>query len=216
VPIAFRDRLTTVDPLDAGAPLDSFANAAFDVIGVAASAGGLRALTALLSGLPADFPAPIAVVQHLDPRHPSLMAAILGRVARLMVKEAQEGEALRPGVVYLAPPDRHLLVNANGTFTLTRSELVHFVRPSADLLFESLAASFKSRAVAVVLTGSGSDGSLGLRAIRRMGGHVIAQDEATSEFFGMPDAAIRTGVVDRVLPLDEIAPSLLSWVGRSG
>ncbi len=213
--MALRDRLTTVDPLDAGAPHHSFADAAFDVIGVAASAGGLRALSVLLSGLPADFPAPIAVVQHLDPRHPSLMAGILGRVARLTVKEAQEGEALRPGVVYLAPPDRHLLVNANGTCTLTRTELVHFVRPSADLLFESLAASFKSRAVAVVLTGSGSDGSLGIRAIKRMGGHAIAQDEATSEFFGMPDAAIRTGAVDCVLPLDQIAASLSNWVCRA-
>ena len=143
------------------------------------------------------------------------MAGILGRVARLMVKEAQEGEAVRPGVVYLAPPDRHLLVNSNGTLTLTRTELVHFVRPSADLLFESLAASFKSRAVAVVLTGSGSDGSLGVRAIKRMGGHVIAQDESTSEFFSMPEAAIRMGVVDLVLPLEEIAPTLLSWVSRA-
>jgi two-component system, chemotaxis family, protein-glutamate methylesterase/glutaminase len=213
--LALRDHLTTVDPLDAGAPDHSFSDAAFDVIGIAASAGGLRALTTIVSALPADFPAPIAVVQHLDPRHPSYMAGILGRVARLLVKEAQEGEALRPGVVYLAPPDRHLLVNANGTLTLTRTELVHFVRPSADLLFESLAASFKSRAVAVVLTGSGSDGSLGLRAIKRMGGHVIAQDEATSEFFGMPEAAIRTGAVDLVLPLEEIAPSLLSWIARA-
>jgi two-component system chemotaxis response regulator CheB len=204
-----------VDPLDAGAPDHSFADAAFDVVGVAASAGGLRALTTIVSALPADFPAPITVVQHLDPRHPSLMAGILGRVARLMVKEAQEGEAVRPGVVYLAPPDRHLLVNSNGTLTLTRTELVHFVRPSADLLFESLAASFKSRAVAVVLTGSGSDGSLGVRAIKRMGGHVIAQDESTSEFFSMPEAAIRMGVVDLVLPLEEIAPTLLSWVSRA-
>ncbi len=213
--MALRHRLTTVDPLDVGASDFSFADAAFDVIGVAASAGGLRALTTLLSALPADFPAPIAVVQHLDPRHPSFMAGILGRVVRLRVKEAQEGEALQQGVIYLAPPDRHLLVNANGILTLTRTELVHFVRPSADLLFESLAASFRARAVAVVLTGSGSDGSLGLRAIKRMGGHVIAQDEATSEFFGMPDAAIRTGLVDLVLPLEDIAPSLMSWIARA-
>jgi len=133
-----------------------------------------------------------------------------------MVKEAQEGEGLRPGVVYLAPPDRHLLVNANGTLTLTQTELVHFVRPSADWLFESLAASFKERAVAVVLSGSGSDGALGLRAIRKMGGRIIAQDAATSEFSGMPEAAIRTGFVDLVLPLDQIAPALVAWVGARG
>jgi two-component system chemotaxis response regulator CheB len=98
--------------------------------------------------------------------------------------------------------------------TLTRTELVHFVRPSADLLFESLAASFKSRALAIVLTGTGSDGAMGVRAIHRMGGRTIAQDEGTSEFFGMPDAAIRTGVVDCILPLQDIPRAMLEWVGR--
>jgi two-component system, chemotaxis family, protein-glutamate methylesterase/glutaminase len=186
----------------------------FGVVGIAASAGGLRALTAIVSALPAELSAPIVVVQHLDPRHPSLMAGILARATRLMVKEAQEGEGLRTGVVFLAPPDRHLLVNANGTLSLSRTELVHFVRPSADLLFESLAASFKSRALAVMLTGTGSDGAMGLVAIKKMGGRVIAQDEATSEFFGMPDAAIRTGVVDLILPLEQIAAAILEWADR--
>jgi two-component system, chemotaxis family, protein-glutamate methylesterase/glutaminase len=186
-----------------------------DVVGIAASAGGLRALTLLLSHLPPTFPAPIAIVQHLDPRHPSLLAGILGRATPLLVKEAQEGEGFRPGVVYLAPPDRHLLVNANGTLTLTRTELVHFVRPSADLLFESLAASVRQRALAIVLTGTGSDGAMGLRAIKRTGGTTIAQDEATSEFFGMPEAAIRAGVVDMILPLDKIAPAMMAWAART-
>lgn len=185
-----------------------------DVIGFAASAGGLRALTAVFAPLPAEFPAPIVVVQHLDPHHPSLLAGILGRATRLFVKEAQEGEGLRPGVVFLAPPDRHLLVNANATLTLTRTELVHFVRPSADLLFESLAASVKERTLAIVLSGTGSDGAMGLRAIKRMGGTTFAQDEATSEFFGMPDAAIRTGLVDRILPLDRIAGAMIDWTRR--
>jgi two-component system chemotaxis response regulator CheB len=186
-----------------------------DVVGIAASAGGLRALTLVLSHLPPTFPAPIAIVQHLDPRHPSLLAGILGRATPLLVKEAQEGEGFRPGVVYLAPPDRHLLVNANGTLTLTRTELVHFVRPSADLLFESLAASVRQRALAIVLTGTGSDGAMGLRAIKRTGGTTIAQDEATSEFFGMPEAAIRAGVVDMILPLDKIAPAMMAWAART-
>jgi two-component system chemotaxis response regulator CheB len=203
----------TVKSYTARAP-HSIAEIPLDVVGIAASAGGLKALSALFSMLPADFPAPVAVVQHLDPRHPSLMAGILARVTGLVVKEAQEGEGLRPGVVYLAPPDRHLLVNANATLSLSRTELVHFVRPSADLLFESLAASFKTHALAIVLTGTGCDGAMGLRAIRTMGGRVIAQDERTSEFFGMPDAAIRTGVVDLVLPLDEIAAAMLAWVSR--
>jgi two-component system chemotaxis response regulator CheB len=168
----------------------------------------------VLAGLPPDFPAPIVVVQHLDPRHPSLLAGILGRTCKLQVKEAQEGEGMRPGVVYLAPPDRHLLVTSNATLTLTRTELVHFVRPSADLLFESLAASLKSRALAIVLTGTGSDGSMGVRAIHRMGGRTIAQNEQTSKFFGMPDAAIRTGIVDEILPLEQIAAAMVQWVAR--
>jgi two-component system, chemotaxis family, protein-glutamate methylesterase/glutaminase len=202
-----------VEPLDVNAA-DSVEDIGLDVIGIAASAGGLRALSALLSTLPLEFPAPIVVVQHLDPRHPSLMAGILGRVTPLFVKEAQEGEGLRPGVVYLAPPDRHLLVNPNATLSLSRTELVHFVRPSADLLFESLAASFKQHALAIVLTGTGSDGARGLPAIKKMGGRVIAQDEQTSEFFGMPDAAIRTGAVDMVIPLHQIATAMLVWVAR--
>ena len=95
---------------------------------------------------------------------------------------------------------------------LTRSELVHFVRPSADLLFESVAAAFGNRAIGVVLTGTGRDGSMGISAIRKMGGTVIAQDEKTSEFFGMPGAAIETGNVDFVLPLEDISSTLVSLV----
>ena len=185
--------------------------AAFDIVALASSAGGLSALSEVLSKLPESFPASIAVVQHLDPRHRSLMAKILSGRTELSVKEAEEGDRLRPGVVYVAPPDRHLLVNP-GTISLTQSEMVHFVRPSADLLFESVAASFKDRAIAVVLTGSGSDGKMGVMAIKKMGGTVIAQDESTSEFFGMPGAAIQSGNVDFVLPLGEIASALVTLV----
>ena len=146
------------------------------------------------------------------------MADILSRRTALKVKQAEEGDDLSPGTVHIAPPNRHLLVNPDGTLTLAQTELVHFVRPSADLLFESVAASFKDRAIAVVLTGTGSDGTMGVRAIKKMGGTVIAQDEATSEFFGMPGAAIQTGRVDFVLPLEEIAPALVTLVttGEAG
>ena len=190
----------------------TFPQTAFDVIAVAASAGGLSALSHVLARLPADFPAAVLVVQHLDPRHRSLMADILSRRTPLQVKQAEEGSRLRPATVFIAPPNRHLLVNPDGTLSLSQSELVHFVRPSADLLFESVAASYKQRAIAVVLTGTGSDGSMGVQAIKKMGGTVIAQDEQTSEFFGMPGAAIHTGVVDFTLPLDEIPHILLTLV----
>jgi len=184
----------------------------FDVVAIASSAGGLNALSEVLSALPANFPVAIVVVQHLDPRHRSLMAEILSRRTRLPVKQAEEGDRLRGGTVYIAQPNRHLLVNRDGTLSLSQSELVHFVRPSADLLFESVAGSYRERAIAVVLSGTGSDGAMGVQGIKKMQGTVIAQDQATSEFFGMPGAAIQTGTVDFVLPLSEIAPALATLV----
>jgi len=186
------------------------------VVALAASAGGLSALSQVLSGLPANFPAALVVVQHLDPRHRSMMAHILGRRTALDVREAAEGDRLCPGTVFVAPPDKHLLVNTDGTLSLTQSELVHFVRPSADLLLESAAASYKEDAIAVILTGTGSDGTMGVQAIRKMGGTVIAQDEQSSEFFGMPGAAIQTGSVDLILPLTEIPEAVMTLVTKEG
>jgi two-component system chemotaxis response regulator CheB len=186
--------------------------ARFEIVAVAASAGGLNAISNVLAALPDAFPCAVAIVQHLDPRHRSQLAHILSRRTPLPVKQAEDGERLVPSTVYIAPPDKHLLVNTDGTVSLTSSELVHFVRPSADLLFESVAASFRERAIAVVLTGSGVDGSMGLAAIKKMGGKVIAQDQASSDFFGMPGAAIHTGNVDLVLPLEDIPAALVRLV----
>ena len=187
-------------------------DAAFDVVALAASAGGLTALSSVLADLPAGFPAGILVVQHLDPRHRSLMADILSRRTHLEVKQAEDGDRLAGGRVYIAPPNRHLLLNGDGSLSLTQTELVHFVRPSADLLFESVAASYKDRSIAVVLSGSGGDGSMGVKAIKKMGGTVLAQDQRTSEFFGMPGAAIHSGSVDFVLPLEDIPGALMKLV----
>lgn len=179
------------------------------VIAIAASAGGLVALTHVLSALPSGFAAPIVVLQHLRASQKSFMAEILDRRVSLPVAPARHGERLAAGRVYVAPPGRHLLVRADGSLALSDTERVHFVRPAADVLFHSLAESLGPRAVAVVLTGTGRDGADGVREIHRHGGTVIVQDEASSEFFGMPGASIRTGMVDRVLPLDEIAPALV-------
>ncbi len=194
------------------ADAESSSRPAFDIVVFAASAGGLEALSTVLGSLPADFHAAVVVVQHLDPRHRSLIAEILGKRTRLPVAEAREGDRLRARQVYIAPPNRHVLVNADGTLVLSDSELVHFVRPSADLLFESVAGSYKDRAIGVVLTGTGSDGSMGVRAIKKMGGTVLAQDQSSSAFFGMPGAAIATGDVDFVLPVEEIADALVALV----
>jgi len=202
------------EPEGADSPQTSrnFPGAQFDVVALASSAGGIAAISHILESLPAGFPAAIVVVQHLDPRHRSLMAEILRRRTPLEVVQAAEGDRIRPGTVHIAPPDRHLLVNRDGSLSLSHSELVHFVRPSADLLFESVAASYEERAIAVVLTGTGSDGSLGVGAIKKMGGTVIAQDQESAEFFGMPAAAIKSGHADFILRLDEIPLALTTLV----
>jgi two-component system chemotaxis response regulator CheB len=176
------------------------------VVALAGSAGGLMALTEVIGALPAGFPVPVLVVQHLNPRARSFMPEILARHAQLAVKQAEDGERLRPGTVYVAPPDHHLLVSAGGLVELTHTDLVRHVRPAADPLFCSLAESFGPGAVAVVLSGSGEDGADGAKAIARSGGTVIAQ--AGAPFPSMPDATIRTGGAVRVLPLSEIAGTL--------
>ncbi|MEU5434653.1 chemotaxis protein CheB [Streptomyces sp. NPDC020719] len=177
----------------------------YDIVAVASSAGGIHGLGVLLGALGADFPVPVLIVQHLDPRHRTVIAEVLARRMSLPVKLAEDGERAEPGVVYVAPPDRHLLVGPEGTLSLSRSELVHFLRPSADLLFESVAGAYGPRAIACVLTGTGSDGAMGVDAVKSRGGTVIAQDPGTAEFKGMPEAAVGTGAVDFVLPLEEIA-----------
>ncbi|MEU6842735.1 chemotaxis protein CheB [Streptomyces sp. NPDC046716] len=186
----------------------------FEVVAVAASAGGIHALTVFLGGLDADFPVPVLVVQHLDPRHRTVLAGILGRRTVLQVKLAEQDDTARPGTVYIAPPDRHLLVGSDGVLSLSQSELVHFLRPSADLLFESVAGTYGARAVAVVLSGTGNDGAMGVDAVRSRGGTVIVQDPRTAEFGGMPDAAVGTGAVDFVLPLAEIPAVIRGLVDR--
>jgi two-component system chemotaxis response regulator CheB len=167
-----------------------------------------------LSQLPAGFPACVVVVQHLDPKHPSLLVQILAQHTPLHVKQAVDNESLQAAVVYVAPPDWHVLFATTRTLSLTQTELVNYLRPAADLLFTSLARAYGARAIAVVLTGTGSDGSRGVREVRRMGGKVIAQNQQSSEFYGMPAAAISTGCVDYVLALDDIAPALVNLVSR--
>lgn len=187
-------------------------NIAFNVVALATSLGGLTALSTILSALPADFPAAILVVQHLSPKFPCHLPRILSQRTALQVKSGATGDILRPGTVYVAIPDRHLLVHPTGTLLLAETPKVNFARPAADKLFMSMAVTYQSRAIAVVLTGKGSDGALGVVSIKTHGGLVIAQDESTSEFFDMPRAAIATKKVDRVLPISAIASTLIQLV----
>jgi two-component system chemotaxis response regulator CheB len=183
------------------------------MIVLAASAGGLSAINKILSSLPKDFAAPIAIVQHLSPNYPSVIVEILSMRTLLHVKQAEIGDLFSPGCVYIAPPDQHLLIDDDGVLSLSHGEKVCNVRPSANILFKSV-AKFQDRVIAVVLTGMDSDGATGVQAIKQMGGTVIAQDEATSKYFGMPNAAIKTGDVDFILPLDAIANKLLDLIKK--
>lgn len=177
----------------------------YDIVALAASAGGITALGRVFGELPTDFGVPVVVVQHLDRRHQTVIAEVLGRRAKLPVRLAAEGDFPGPGTIYIAPPDHHLLVGEDGRLTLSSAELVNYVRPSADLLFESVAARYGPRAIACVLTGTGSDGATGVAAVKSRGGAVLVQDPELAEFKGMPEAAVKSGAADYILPLDEIA-----------
>jgi two-component system, chemotaxis family, protein-glutamate methylesterase/glutaminase len=189
----------------------------FPVIAMAASVGGLKALSIILGGLPADFPAVIAIVMHVAPDHKSLLAEILKCRTHLQVTQAHTGDMLVPSKVFIAPPNHHLFVVKGGRLKLSSShaEKIHFARPSAEPLFASVAEIYGKNAIAVVLTGGDGDGSFGVKIIKDNGGTVIAQDQPTSENFSMPETSIKTGDVDYILPLDKIAPMLIALVWTS-
>jgi two-component system chemotaxis response regulator CheB len=199
-----------IKPISAhGAPV-AIADRRYDVVAIGASAGGLTALMEVLAPIPREFPSSILIVQHLHPQRKSLLAPLLAAKTALHVKQAEHGEPLLPGVAYIAPPDEHLLVGP-GKVQLVHSQLVHFTRPSIDLLFESVAGTYGSRCIGVVLTGSGRDGSAGIRAIKEAGGTTIVQDPGHSEFRIMPDAAVATGCVDLVLAVSEIGKAVTQF-----
>jgi chemotaxis response regulator CheB len=185
------------------------------VIAMAASVGGLKALSVILGGLPADFPAAIAIVMHLAAEHKSILAEILNCRTHLQVKQAHTGDILCHSSVFVAPPNRHMFVVKGGSLELSSStsEKVHHARPSAEPLFASVADVYKKNAIAVVLTGGDGDGSIGVQIIKEKGGKVIAQDRPTSKDFSMPETSIKTGDVDFILPLNEIASKLMELVG---
>ena len=179
------------------------------IIAIAASTGGPAALQTILSQLPAKLPVPIVVVQHISRGFITGLATWLGSVCKLDVRVARDGQPLVPGTVYLAPEDKHLGVRGRTGIARMDEPPVGGFRPAGTVLFESVAQSFGSDMVAVILTGMGEDGVRGLRAVREASGTVIAQDEATSVVFGMPGVAIAQGLADDVLPIEAIATRLL-------
>ncbi len=184
-------------------------------VAIAASTGGPAALGHVLDGLPAAFPSPILVVQHISPGFVASFATTLGRTSRLRVKVAEAGEPLAAATVYVAPDGRHLGVSPKGVVHLSDDAAIDGFRPSATHLFRSVAEVYGACSVAVILTGMGQDGVAGLGTVREAGGLVLAQDEATSVVYGMPGVAAREGLVDRVLPLPSI-PLVLKEVLDGG
>lgn len=180
-----------------------------DVVTLIASAGGLAAVGAVLRGLPADFPAAVVVLQHLDPERVSSLPRLLAAVSPMPVAPAADGDTLRAGQVVVVPAGRHLLVGGGAELILLPTGQVPG-RPSADLLLAALAMTVRERVVAVILTGMGHDGALGVSAVKRMGGVVIVQDRATSQEYGMPGAAIAAGSTDAIMALEDIAGGLVA------
>ena len=180
-----------------------------ELVILAASAGGIEAISKILHALPAGFPTPIAVLQHRSPTVPSILEKILGRRCKLRVKNAEPSEPFLPGTVYVAPTTEHLIVGSDRRFHHHDGTRVHHLRSAADPLIRSAAHALEGNVIAVILTGGGRNGTDGVRDVKALGGTVIAQDPATALHGAMPRAAIATGAVDYVLPLEEIAPFLV-------
>ena len=180
----------------------------YEIVVIGCSMGGMRALQVIFEALPKDFPLPVAVVQHRYRTSNESLPAFLRRHSHLDVVDADDKQWLRPGTIYLAPADYHLMVE-RGEMTLSVDARVEYSRPSIDVLFESAADAYRDGVIAVVLTGANADGAAGAAMIKKRGGFVIVQDPETAESPEMPRAAIAESGVDRILPLERIGPFLV-------
>jgi len=179
------------------------------VVAVAASTGGPQILHRMLADLPADFPAPIAIVQHINAAFAESLSGWLANSSRLKVRLAQDGELLMPGHVLIAPPGTHMVIPFRGRVALKPGVERDGHMPSATILLESAAKAYGRRALGVILTGMGEDGAAGMLAIKQAGGVTVAQNEETCVVFGMPGAAVERNAVDHLVPGDEVASALL-------
>ncbi len=182
------------------------------IIGIVASTGGPQILLAILKLLPHELPCPIVVVQHISAGFTEGLVEWLDRETFLSVKIATNHEELRPGTVYVAPPAVQMLVTSTATLSFTQDKSMDGQKPSGTLLFESIAKTYGSNGLGILLTGMGTDGALGLKAIYEAKGHTLVQNEKSCTIYGMPHAAVEMGVVDEVLSPDEIALEILKWV----
>jgi len=181
----------------------------FEIVVIGSSLGGPEALSALLGGLPSEFPVPILICQHRSPAIRSYLVDMLDKVTALTVQGARNGEMPRAGSAYLAPPDHHLRLATDGTLSLDQRPQVQWSRPSVDVLFTSVANHFGPRAIGVVMTGLQHDGAAGARMIKERGGCVLVQDPSTARCAGMPNATLATGCVDFVLAPKMLAQALI-------
>lgn len=182
----------------------------FPVIALVASSGGLDALTRVLAPLPADLPAALLIALHQSPDRIGNLPELLHHCTALEVRRAVDGDEFEPGVALVVPAACHLLVTSEDRIGLLDTGDLPPARPSADLLLATLAVTCGPRALAIVLTGKGNDAQAGIRAIVHRGGTVYAQDETTSAHFGMPGAALSTGLVDKTLALPDIAAAIIA------
>lgn len=183
-------------------------NRGTEAVVIGASAGAIEALSALLPTLPPDYPLPVLIVVHIPRDRGSALAELYRPRCRVEVKEAEDKEPIRPGVVYFAPPDYHLLVEPDRRLSLSSDEPVLFSRPSIDVLFESAADVYGEALLGVVLTGANSDGAHGLRQICEAGGHALVQDPAAAQAALMPQAALAACPAARVLNLEQLSEAL--------
>ncbi|MBS4008985.1 MAG: chemotaxis response regulator protein-glutamate methylesterase [Clostridium sp.] len=192
-----------------------FRQQAVRAVAIGASTGGPRALEVILLSLPANLPAAVFVTQHMPPKFTLALAERLNKLSAIRIKEAEHGEPVQTGVVYLAPGNYHLEIAADRKIRLTQDPPVEHVRPSATVMMLSVASVYGKESVGVILTGMGKDGAAGMVEIKNCGGHTLAQDEASAVIFSMPKAAIQAGAVERVLPLAEIAKAVIALCGGS-
>jgi len=187
----------------------------YELVAIGCSMGGMHALQVIFSALPREFPLPVAVVQHRYRTSNEGLPQFLRRHTKLDVVDTLDKQWIKPGTVYLAPANYHLLVE-RGELSLSVDEAVAYSRPSIDVMFESAADAYGTGLIGIVLTGANADGARGAARIKQRGGFVIAQDPKTAESPRMPEAAIQMTRVDRILPLDRIGPFLVELSRSSG